>query len=179
VGAEHAPRVPQRDMRPTSSVYGQGCLPEVTPRHGGLCMAAPHDRITTSPVFPSLYERLGGIYGITAVVEVLLDRMAVNPVLNANPAIATAQQRVPRAARQYLVTELIAWATGGPQQYTGRAMHDVHAHLRINEAEWQAFVAEVQASLTACAVPVAEQEEFSVLVRSFKAEIVQRHAAVA
>jgi hemoglobin len=136
-------------------------------------MALHHDRETTSPLFPSLYETLGGIYGMTAVVEALLDRIEVNPVLNANPTIATAQQRVPRAARQYLVTELLAWATGGPQQYTGRSMRDAHAHLRITEAEWQAFVADAQASLTACAVPAAAQEALCTLVSRLKPEIVQ------
>jgi hemoglobin len=142
-------------------------------------MASHHDHATASPVFPSLYERLEGIYGISAMVEALLDRMAVTPVLTASPAIGMTQQRVPRAARQYLVTKLIACATGRPQRYSGRAMHDAHAHLRLNEAEWQAFVAEVQASLTACVVSAAEQEGFSVLIMSFKAEIVQRHAVVA
>lgn len=142
-------------------------------------MAPQYDRETTSTPALSLYERLGGASGIATVVDVLLDRMEVNPVLNANPAIANAYQRGARAMRQYLVTALIGWATGGPQQYVGQSMRDAHAHLRIREAEWQAFVADVQASLAACAVPVAEREELCTLVGSLKPEIVQTQAAAA
>lgn len=100
-------------------------------------------------------------------------------MLNANPAIAHAHQRGARVMRQYLVTALLSWATGGTQQYVGRSMRDAHTSLRISEAEWQAFVADVQASLAACAVPVAEQDALFALVGSPKSEIVQAQAAAA
>ena len=34
---------------------------------------------------PSLYDRLGGVYSIATVVEDLIDRVMVDPRLNANP----------------------------------------------------------------------------------------------
>ena len=37
---------------------------------------------------PSLYERLGGTYAIAAVADDLIDRLAADEALNANPAIA-------------------------------------------------------------------------------------------
>src|SRR5262249_31809316 len=33
----------------------------------------------------------------------------------------------------------ICWATGGPQNYTGRSMSESHKHLKITESEWDAF----------------------------------------
>ena len=80
---------------------------------------------------PSLYERLGGVYSIATVVDDLIDRVMVDPRLNANPLVDEAHHRVPPAGFKYLVTELVCGATGGPQKYTGRSMADSHAHLKI------------------------------------------------
>ena len=34
----------------------------------------------------------------------------------------------PACRHKYLVTEMVCWATGGPQKYTGRSMADSHAN---------------------------------------------------
>jgi hemoglobin len=34
---------------------------------------------------PSLYERLGGVYSIATVIDDFIDRIMVDPRLNANP----------------------------------------------------------------------------------------------
>jgi hemoglobin len=46
---------------------------------------------------PSLYERLGGIYPIAAVVDDFIDRIMVDPRLNANPLVDEAHHRVSKA----------------------------------------------------------------------------------
>jgi len=43
----------------------------------------------------SLYERLGGVYSIATVVDDLIDRIMVDPRLNANPRLKEAHHRVP------------------------------------------------------------------------------------
>lgn len=126
----------------------------------------------TAPVTPSLYERLGGVYAIAAVVDVFIDRIMDSPVLNANPKVDEAHHRVSRAGFKYLVTEMMCWATGGPQRYTGRNMYESHKDLAITEAEWQAFLADFQATLDHFQVPAAEQAELFALVASTKADIV-------
>jgi hemoglobin len=68
----------------------------------------------------SLYERLGGVYAITTVVNDFIDRIMVDPRLNSNPLVDEAHHRVSPAGFKYLVTEMSCWATGGPQQYSGR-----------------------------------------------------------
>ena len=67
---------------------------------------------------PSLYERLGGVYAIAVVVDDFVDRVMKNPVLNANPKVQEAHHKVPPAGFKYLVTELVCWATGGPQEHS-------------------------------------------------------------
>jgi len=130
----------------------------------------PHNEETSAP--KSLYERLGGVYAIAAVIDDLIDRVMDNPRLNANPKVDEAHHRVSRAGFKYLVTELVCWATGGPQQYTGRSMRDSHVHLDITEDEWQVFMADVQACLEHFAVPQTEQGEIIALIESTKSDIV-------
>ncbi len=43
---------------------------------------------------PSLYERLGGVYAIATVVDDFIDRIMVDPRLNANPRVDDAHHRV-------------------------------------------------------------------------------------
>ncbi len=121
---------------------------------------------------PSLYERLGGVYSIAAVVDDFIDRVMANPILNANPKVDEAHHRVSKAGFKYLVTEMVCWATGGPQQYTGKSMYDSHAHLSITSAEWDSFLQDFQATLDKFQVPPTEQRELFAIVESTRADIV-------
>jgi hemoglobin len=121
----------------------------------------------------SLYERLGGVYAIAAVVDDFIDRIMDDPRLNANPKVNEAHHRVSRAGFKYLVTEQVCHATGGPQRYTGRSMLDSHADLKITEAEWQAFLDDFQQTLNHFQVPAAEQQELFAIVASTKNDIVR------
>ena len=121
---------------------------------------------------PTLYHRLGGVYSIAAVVDDFIDRVMHNPVLNANPAVDEAHHRVSAAGFKYYVTEMVCWATGGPQMYTGRAMHDSHRHLKITEGEWVAFCRDLDDTLVKFNVPEPEQKELFAIVMSTKGDIV-------
>src|SRR5437763_15303695 len=74
------------------------------------------------PQKPSLYERVGGIYSISCVVDGLIARVMTDARLNANPAANEAHQKVPPPALKYMITEMLASASGGQQVYTGRPM---------------------------------------------------------
>jgi len=121
---------------------------------------------------PSLYERLGGVYSIATVVDDLIDRVMADPRLNANPLVDEAHHRGPPAGFKYLVTEMVCWATGGPQQYTGRSMRESHEHLKITAAEWEAFLDDFQQTLDKFGVPEAEQDELKAIVASTRGDIV-------
>ena len=121
----------------------------------------------------SLYERLGGVYAIAAVVDDFIDRVMDDPRLNANPKVNEAHHRVSRAGFKYLVTEQVCEATGGPQRYTGKSMLDSHAHLDITEQEWQAFLDDFRQTLDKFQVPEAERAELFAIVDSTKKDIVR------
>jgi hemoglobin len=120
----------------------------------------------------TLYERLGGVYAIATVVDDFIDRIMDDHRLNANPKVDEAHHTVARAGFKYLVTEQVCAATGGPQRYTGRSMHDSHAHLDITAGEWDAFLDDLRQTLTKFNVPEAEQAELFAIVESTKTDIV-------
>jgi hemoglobin len=70
------------------------------------------------------------------------------------------------------VTEMVCWATGGPQKYTGRTMRESHQHLNITEGEWAAFCKDFDDTMTKFAVPQAERNELFAIVQSTKGDIV-------
>src|SRR6266852_3793119 len=121
---------------------------------------------------PSLYERLGGIYSIATVVDDFIDRIMNDPRINTNPAVNEAHHKVPPAGFKYLVTEMVGWASGGPQKHTGRPMRESHEHLNITPKEWEAFMDDLQQALDKFSVPAAEQAELKEIVNSTYGDIV-------
>jgi hemoglobin len=121
---------------------------------------------------PSLYDRLGGVYNIAVVVDDLIDRVMGDSRLNANPRVDEAHHRVSAQGFKFLATEMVCWAAGGPQQYSGRSMGDAHRHLMITAEEWNAFMDDVQQALDKFGVPQPEQEELKAIVESTRESIV-------
>lgn len=135
-------------------------------------LAPPNSPLAGEKQEKSLYQRLGGVYNIATVVDDFIDRIMVDPRLNANPRVDEAHHRVSPAGFKYLVTEMVCWAAGGPQQYTGRSMRDSHQHLQITAAEWDAFMDDFQQTLDKFKVPEQEQKELIAIVESTKKDIV-------
>ena len=120
----------------------------------------------------TLYDRLGGIYNIATVVDDFIDRVMGDPRLNVNPRVDEAHHRVAPAGFKYLVTEMVGWASGGPQQYSGRSMEEMHKDLLITPQEWQAFLDDFQQTLNKFNVPQQEQAELFAIVESTREAIV-------
>ncbi len=123
---------------------------------------------------PTLYERLGGLMPISVVVSDFVDALVPDPVLNANPAIDAARQRVPAPYLKYHVTAMVCQATGGPCQYHGRGMVESHAHLKITEKEWDRMIILFKEVLAKHQVPPKETQELLDIVNSTKSDIVMK-----
>ena len=130
------------------------------------------DDTPAPPERPSLYDRLGGVYNIATVIDDLIDRVMTDPRLNANPRVDEAHHRVSPAGFKYLVTEMVCWASGGPQRYSGRPMGDSHRHLMITAGEWEAFMEDFQQTLDRFGVPQPEQDQLKAIVESTREAIV-------
>jgi hemoglobin len=124
----------------------------------------------------SLYDRLGGVYAIAVVVDDFIDRIMVDPRLNANPRVDEAHHRVSAQGFKYYVTEQVCWAAGGPQTYSGRSMVDTHRDLLITGEEWDAFMDDFHQTLAKFSVPELERGELVAILESTKDDIVTSEA---
>ncbi len=125
---------------------------------------------------PSLYERLGGEPAIRAVIEKFVARAAANPAVNFTRAGTPAEwEATPEkiAHLQDLLVEFVAEATGGPQKYSGRGMAAAHDNMQINDAEFDAIAADLQAVLEEMQVPAQESQELLEIVGSTRRAIVE------
>ena len=122
----------------------------------------------------SLYDRLGGLKGITIVVDDFINRLVANKTLNKNPAIDAGRKSSPAPYLKFQVSQMVCGVTGGPCKYTGKAMKESHVHLNISEKEWDVMAMEFKKSLDKFKVPAAEQKELFDIVGTTKADIVVR-----
>ncbi|MEW6277630.1 MAG: group 1 truncated hemoglobin [Candidatus Eremiobacterota bacterium] len=139
----------------------------------GICFGGALARTQKKP----LYERLGGVYGIAAVVDEFVDILLSDEVIGKNEKVVKALDNpnlnlVP--GLKFHITAQICEATGGPQRYTGRSMEDSHKHLDITEEEFAAAAADLKKAMDKLKVPEAEQNELLEIVASTKEDIVKR-----
>jgi hemoglobin len=115
----------------------------------------------------SLYQRLGGTVGITAVVEDFVASVAADSRINAR----FANTDIPRF--KHLLVEQICAGSGGPCTYTGRDMKTTHAGMGITDAEFDALLEDLVQSLDRFKVPAAEKEELLGILGPMKTDIVE------
>jgi len=131
----------------------------------GLSLTAlAQDTATTQK---SLYDRLGGLDAIKAVIDDFVGRAAADTRINAK----FAKTDIPRL-KLHLVEQVCA-ATGGPCQYTGESMKKVHKNMKVTAGEFNALVEDLSASLDKFNVPAAEKNELLGALAPMKSDIVE------
>ena len=115
----------------------------------------------------SLYDRLGGVEAITAVVRAVVDRQLKDDRINQKYA----RTNVDRLIKEFV--DQICQATGGPCTYTGRNMTETHHNMGVTSGEWDAFVEDVVAVLNDFKVGKAEQDELLNILAPLRPEIVE------
>lgn len=117
---------------------------------------------------PSLYQRLGGMPAIRAVVDDFVGNVARDRRINR----FFKQTNVPRF-KKLLVQQLCA-GTGGPCIYSGRTMKDAHRGLGVRSVHFTALVEDLQKTLRKFKVPRREQGELLAILGPMKSDIVAR-----
>jgi hemoglobin len=124
---------------------------------------------------PTLYERLGGIFAIAAVVDHFSDRLLQNPtIVEATPELKewhTVTYRARLPGLKWLRTLWVAAAAGGPFPYTCRELRDAHFDLRIPPAVFDAVAEELRLTLEHFRVPAREQGEVLGAFAGWKGEV--------
>jgi hemoglobin len=129
----------------------------------------------TTPTEPSLYDRLGGYFGIALVVNRFSDEIIKNPILNKNPALKTwnktqAEARLP--GLKFGRTLWIAAAAGGPFVYTGLPLTEAHAEFNLTAEQFAEVGAEIVRALEFYEVPEREQQELMAAYRTSMSDVV-------
>jgi hemoglobin len=148
---------------------------------------------TGAPAAPeaekSLYERLGGVFAIAAVVDHFSDAIVQNPVVGAsskNPALREWHTknlgRLP--GLKFMRTLWVCAATGGPFDYsptkpgkTELGLEEAHRELKISPAEFDEVAAELGRSLDFAKVPAREKGEVLAAFAAHKDEVTAGYKA--
>lgn len=135
------------------------------------------------PCEKTLYDRLGGVFAISAVVNKFSDRLVNNPVVgrdSSNPYLrdwhTNKLDRLP--GLKFMRTLWLCALSGGPFVYSptraGKcpfSLENAHANLRISPEEFNAVAGELAATLDDFKVPAGEKNEVLSAFGAHKNEI--------
>ncbi len=124
----------------------------------------------------SLYERLGGIYAITLVVNRFSDKVVENPkVGQGSPNEALNEWSTDKLDRlpglKYMRSLWVADVSGGPFEYTGKDLGSAHERFHIKPEEFDEVAAELRRALEYYKVPEREKEEAMAAFIAHKGEV--------
>jgi hemoglobin len=134
----------------------------------------------------TLYERLGGEKGIGMIVEDFVPRVLADPRVNWERKGITRGGMNPFKRRQSVtwnpsaenvarlkkhLAQFLALSTGGPPAYEGRDMREVHSGLHITNAEFDASVGDLKASLDNLGIPTEEQKELLAIIETTRPQV--------
>jgi hemoglobin len=137
----------------------------------------------------SLYERLGGVFAIAAVVDHFSDAVVKNPVVgqkSKNPRLKEWHTknltRLP--GLKFQRTLWVCNVSGGPFQFTATkpgttplGLEEAHRNLQISPAEFDEVAAELGRSLDFAKVPKREKAEVLAAFAAHKDEVTAGYVA--
>jgi hemoglobin len=137
----------------------------------------------------TLYERLGGVFAIAAVVDHFSDAVVKNPIVgqkSKNPQLR--QWHTKNLTRlpglKFMRTLWVCDVSGGPFQFkatkpgtTPLGLEEAHRELRISPAEFDEVAAELARSLDFAKVPKREKAEVLAAFAAHKDEVTAGYRA--
>jgi hemoglobin len=121
---------------------------------------------------PSLYDRLGGLYAIAAVVDYFSNQLVQQHTIeDENPQInewntKKAGYRLP--GLKFLRTLWVSAIAGGPFQYTGKPLGDAHFDFQLTSEDFDAVAVVLSDALDHFKIPQREKEEVLAAFAAFK-----------
>jgi hemoglobin len=132
-----------------------------------------------------LYDRLGGDKGLTAIVDDFVNRMSSDPRVNFDRKGVKKGGILSRESAQWNASaenvaqlkkhfvQFLALSTGGPTHYDGRDMKEAHEGLHIANAEMDAAIGDLKASLDKLGVATEEEKELLAIIESTRPQVVE------
>ena len=153
--------------------------------------AAGNARAQTTQTMPekNLYERLGGVFAIAAVVDHFSDAVVKNPIVgqkSKNPQLREWHTknlgRLP--GLKFMRTLWVCNVSGGPFKFTATkpgttplGLEEAHRDLRISPAEFDEVAAELGRTLDFFKVPKREKDEVLAAFAAHKTEVTAGYVA--
>ena len=133
----------------------------------------------------TLYERLGGVFAIAAVVDHFSDAVVKNPMVgqaSQNPALREwhTQQLGRLPGLKFMRTLWVCNVAGGPFEYVGTkpgetpiGLEEAHRQFQITPEEFDEVAAELGRTLDFVGVPKPEKEEVLAAFAAHKSEVTE------
>jgi hemoglobin len=150
-----------------------------------------HAQAKQTTAVKSLYERLGGVFAIAAVVDHFSDAVVKNPIVgqkSKNPQLQ--EWHTKNLARlpglKFMRTLWVCNVSGGPLQFTATkpgttplGLEEAHRDLRISPAEFDEVAAELERTLDFFKAPKPEKAEVLAAFAAHKGEVTAGYVAAA
>jgi hemoglobin len=156
----------------TSASVAATPTPAPTPTETVAPAPSPSPVVAEPPKPKSLYERLGGKDAIAKVVDAALKNISDDKRINKFFTKTVKDPKKLEALRTNLIDQ-ICQATGGPCEYKGKDMKTAHKGMKVKEADFTAFVEDVQKAMETSGVGKTEQDEMLGALGPMKADIVE------
>jgi hemoglobin len=123
--------------------------------------------MTVAHASPTLYERIGGEAKFKAIAEEFTNIILADERINFTFADADI------AKFKKLIFEQLCELTQGPCKYTGRDMHEAHAKLNINNAQFNALAEDLYIAFDRVHVPYRLQNKVMVMLAPMQKDVVK------
>lgn len=121
----------------------------------------------------TLYERLGGKEGITAIVDDVIEAHMNNPTISATFIPYKSQPERMAKIRQHTI-DFFSAGSGGPVQYTGRDMPATHAGMNISATEYMAVIDDIMGVLDKHQIDEESKKDVLAILWSLKGMIMEK-----
>jgi hemoglobin len=132
-----------------------------------LSISAAAQNTMTAAQEKSLYDRLGGIEAIKAVVGEFAGRVLADERVNKKFAKSDAPRLVLH------LQEIVCKVTGGPCEYTGLSMKESHKNMKVTAGEFNALVEDLVGALDKFNVAEKEKNDLLKILGPLKEQIVE------
>ena len=128
---------------------------------------------TPAPEKTSLFERLGGTTGITAIVDDVIEAHMNNPEISARFKPYLDEPERLAKIREHTI-EFFSAGSGGPVEYKGRDMPATHKGMNISAAEYMHVIDDIMGVLEKHKIDVESKKDVLAILWSLKETIIAK-----
>jgi hemoglobin len=183
-GSHEADQRAEQRMAKSEQLRGSG---EGSGEKASAKVTAEGAKVPKADDLKSLYDRLGGEKSIAQIMDDFVNRAMADPRVNwerkgitvggfttqRNKSVQWNASPLNVAQLKKHLVQFLSLSTGGPTFYDGPEMKNAHTNLHITNAEFDAAIGDLKASLDKLQVPNKEQKEVLAIFESTRPQVVE------